>query len=98
HLGGEDFAYAALEREPPVSGARPWRTAAALGGEVEQPAVLQIVQLRAEEAAPVAKFGVVDLELMPVIAQGERGGMAVGQGSEASEMVDPFCVRQASQP
>ena len=39
HLGGEDFAHAALQRQPAVGGARPGRAAAALGAEIEQPAV-----------------------------------------------------------
>ena len=39
HLGGEDLAHAALERQPAVAHARPGRRARALGAEVEQAAV-----------------------------------------------------------
>ena len=72
HLGGEDLAHAAFQRQPAVGGARPGRAAAALGAEIEQPAVLEVVHLREQEAAPVAELGIVAAELVAVIAQRQR--------------------------
>ena len=72
HLGGEHLAHAALQRQAAVGGARPGRAAAALGAEVEQPAVLEVVHLGEEEAAAVAELGVVNAELVAVIAQRQR--------------------------
>ena len=45
HLGGEDLAHRALQRQPPVGGAAVGREARALGAEVEQPA-RAVAQLR----------------------------------------------------
>ena len=65
HLRRQHLAHAALQRQPAVAAARPRRLAAALGAEVEQPAVAGIAQLREQEAAAVAEVGVVDAELWP---------------------------------
>ena len=97
HLGGEDFAHAALQRQPAVGGARPGRAAAALGAEIEQPAVLEIVHLGEEEAAAVAELGVVGAELVAVVAQRQRRRVAAGQWLEAAEMVEPFGVGEGAQ-
>ena len=43
---------------------------------LQQPAILQIVHLRVEEATAIAEIGVVVAELMPVIPQGQRLGVA----------------------
>ncbi len=37
HLGSEDFAYRALERQPTVTRATPWRLAGTLGAKVHKP-------------------------------------------------------------
>jgi hypothetical protein len=71
HLGCEDFAHAALEGKAPVGAARPRRAARALGREIEQAAVLEVITLGEEKAAAVAEVGVVKLELVTVIAERE---------------------------
>ena len=57
HLGRQHLAHAALQGEPAVAAARPWRLAAALGGQIEEAVVLHVAQLREEEAAAVAERG-----------------------------------------
>ncbi len=59
HFGRENFAHAALERQPAVALARPGRAPAALGAEIEQPPVLGVAQLREQKAAAVAEIGIV---------------------------------------
>ena len=86
HLGGEDLAHAALQRQPAVAAARPGRRARALGAEVEQAAVDEVAHLGEEEAAAVAEVGVVDAELVAVVAQRQRLGEAAGQRLEAAEV------------
>ena len=95
HRGRQHLAHAALEREPPVGAARPGRLAAALGAEVEQAAVAEVVELGEEEAAAVAEVGVVHAELVAVVAQRERLREAAGQRLEAAEMRDPLLVGRA---
>jgi hypothetical protein len=89
HLGREDLAHAALERQPPVALPRPRRLARPLGAEIEKPAVLEVAHLGEEKPAPVAEVGVVGAELVPVVAQRQRLGQAAGQRLEAAEMPDP---------
>jgi hypothetical protein len=89
HLGGEEFAHAALEGQASVTAARPGRLAGALGAEVEQAAVDRVAQLGEEEAATVADLGVVGAELVAVVAQGQRFLEAAGQGFEPAEMREP---------
>jgi len=98
HGGGQHLAHAALQRQPSVRRARPRGLAAALGGEVEQASVQQVVQLREQEAAPVAEIGVVRAELVAVVAQRQRRLQRAGQRDEAAEMVDPCLVRQPVEP
>jgi hypothetical protein len=98
HLGRQHLAHAALERQPPISAARPGRLAAPLGGEVEKPSVLEIVRLREQKAAPVAELGVVGAELMAVVAQRQRLPEAAGQRLEPPEVRDPFLIRQPVEP
>ena len=86
HLGREDLAHAALQRQPPVAAARPGRRARALGAEVEQPAVDEVARLGEEKAAAVAEVGVVGPELVAVVAQRQRLGEAAGQRLEAAEV------------
>ena len=95
HLGGEDLADAALERQPAVGAARPGGLAGALGAEVEQPAVGEVAELGVEEAAAVAEVGVVHAELVAVVAQRQRLGEAAGQRLEAGEAGDPGGVVEA---
>jgi hypothetical protein len=52
-----------------------------------------VFELREEEAAAVAEVGIVELELMPVIAQRQRLLEAAGQRLEPAEMLDPFARR-----
>ena len=86
HLGGEDLAHAALQRQPAVAAARPGGLARALGAEVEQAAVGEVAQLGEQEAAAVADVGVVHAELVAVVAQRQRLGEVAGQRLEAGEM------------
>src|SRR5262249_8347600 len=72
HLGREDLADAALQRQAPVAVARPRRPPAALRSEVEQAIVDGIDELREEEPAPVAERRVVGPELVAVVAERER--------------------------
>ena len=73
HLGGEQLAHAALQRQPAVAEAAVGRLARALGAEIEEPAV-RVAQLREQEAAAVADVGIVHAELVAVIAQRQRLG------------------------
>ena len=86
HLGGEDLAHAALQRQPAVAAARPGGGARALGAEVEQAAVGEVARLGEEKAAAVAEVGVVGAELVAVVAQRQRLGEAAGQRLEAAEV------------
>ena len=86
HLGRQHLAHAALQRQPPVAAARPGRLARALGAEIEQAAVRAVAQLGEQEAAAVAEVGVVDAELVAVVAQRQRLGEVAGQRLEAAEM------------
>ena len=98
HLGREHLAHAALQRQPAVAAARPRRLAAALGAEIEQPAVGGVAQLREEEAAAVAEVGVVRAELMAVVAQRQRLREVVGQRLEAAEVALPLGVGEGVEP
>src|SRR6185312_15929295 len=79
--------------QPAVAHARPRRAAAALGTEVEQPAML-VLELREEEAAAVAEIRIVGLELVAVIAQRQRCLERAGDRHEAAEMVEPPFVAE----
>ena len=73
HLGREDFAHAALEGQATVALARPGRASAAFGRQIQQAlGAGALLGLSEEEAAAVTKIGVVALELMAVIAKGDR--------------------------
>src|SRR4051794_21639278 len=74
------------------------RAAAALGAEVEQVAIAQVMQLREEKAATIAEIRVVGSELVVVVAQRQRPFEAAGQRREAAEMLDPFRVAQPAEP
>ncbi len=95
--GRQHLPHAALEGEPSVGAPGPRRRAAALGAEVEQPPVPEVVHLREQEAAAVAEFGVVRSELVAVVAQRQRRLEAAGQGLEPAEMGDPVRIRQAAE-
>ena len=90
HLGRQHLAHAALERQPAVAAARPRRAARALGAEIEQAAVVEVIALGEEEAAAVAEVGIVGAELVAVIAQRQRLREAAGQRLEAAEMGEPL--------
>jgi hypothetical protein len=98
HFGRENFPHAPLEREPTVAAPRPGRLAAALGAEIEQPAVLRVAQLREQEAAAVSELGVVNTELMAVVAQRQRLREAARQGLETAEMRQPLRLAQHVEP
>ena len=55
------------------------------------------MELGEQEAAAVAKVGVVRAELVAVVAQGQGLLEAAGQRGEAGEMSDPFGVGQRVQ-
>src|SRR5690606_26335326 len=84
--------------QPPVPSARPRRPPRALGPEIEQPSVPEILELRKEEPAPVAEIGVVSLELVSVIPQRQRLLERSRQRREAAEMLDPLGVGQLLEP
>ena len=73
HLGREDLAHAAFQREAPVAEAAMGRLPRSLGAEVHQPAA-PVAHLREQEAAAVADLGIVHAELVAVIAQRQRRG------------------------
>src|SRR5262249_4417634 len=81
-----------LQREPPVASARPGRGAAPLRSEIEEPPVERVAELRVQEAAAVADRGVVNLELVPVIAKRERLAQAAVERREAREAIDPLAI------
>src|SRR6202041_1130426 len=85
HARRQHLAHAPFQGETPIAGARPGRAARALGREIEKP-ILLVIGLREEEAASVADLGVVNLELMAVIAKRQRMRVILGQGKEAGEM------------
>src|SRR5690606_6756543 len=98
HLGREHLAHAALERQASVAAARPRRGAAALGREVEEPAVLGVEQLPGEKAAAVAEVRVVHAELVTVVAQRERFGEVLGQRREGGEVALPLVRVELAEP
>ena len=71
HLGGEDLAHPALQRQPAVAEAAIGGLTRTLGAEIEQ-AAAGISELREQEAAAVADIGIVHAELVAVIAQRQR--------------------------
>ncbi len=107
HGRRQRLARPALQRQPPVGMTRPRRLARAFGAQVEKAGFFcfpnaslaeggclrDFPHLRRQEAAPVADVGVVNAELMAVIAHGHGAGLA-GQGLEPAEMGDPFRVAQ----
>ena len=97
HFGGKDFAHCAFQGQAAIAHPAPRRGTAALGAKVHQPALI-IAALREQEAAAVAKIGVVGTELVAVITQRQRSGQAAGQGDEAAEMLQPRIVTQPGQP
>ena len=97
HFGGKDLAHRAFEGQAAIAHPAPRRGTAALGAKVHQPALI-IAALREQEAAAVAKIGVVGTELVAVITQRQRSGQAAGQGDEAAEMLQPRIVTQPGQP
>ena len=85
HLGREQLAHPALQRQPPVAEAAVGRLPRSLGAEVHQPPG-SVAQLREQEAAAVADIGIVHPELVAVIAQRQRLRQVAGQRREAAEM------------
>ena len=83
---------ASTSRTPPFSvrrpspRARPRRLARALGPQVEEPPGPRLAQLGEQEAATVAEIGVVNAELMAVVAHRQRLRLVAGQRLEASEV------------
>ena len=94
HFGGQHLAHAAFQRQPTIGGARPWGSARALGGEIEEALVFEVIGLRKQEPAPIAEEGIIGLKLMAVIAQRQRLLEAAGQRLEAAEMGDPLLIGQ----
>ena len=100
HLGGQHLAHAALQCQPPVAEARVRRLARTLGGQVQQPPahISPLAHLGVEEAPAVADLGVVSLELVAVVAGGQRLREVARQRLEAGEGGLPFGRRQRLQP
>ncbi|MNE06383.1 hypothetical protein D3C80_989710 [compost metagenome] len=96
HGRRQGLAHPALQRQPPVRMARPGRLSRTLGAQIQEPS-RSVPHLRRQEAAPVADLGIVNAELVAVIAHGHGIGLA-GQGLEAAEMGQPFGVAQGLQP
>src|SRR5262249_56480892 len=92
HLGREHLAHAALEGQPTVAATRPRRLSGPLRTEVEQAAVLDVVELGVQEAATVAELRVVDAELVAVIAERQALGEVVRQRIERREASLPLRV------
>ena len=88
HLGREHFAHSALERQAAVGMAAVRRLARTLRAKVEQAAAI-VAELGEGEAAAVADLRVVHAELMPVVAQRQRLGEVVGQGSNRQKCASP---------
>ena len=97
-LGRKDFTHTALQGEPSIAPPRPRCLSRALGAEIEQSSVVEIVQLREQKSAAVAEVGIVTAELMAVITQRQRRWMRAGQRFEFSEMRNPFVVAQRVEP
>jgi hypothetical protein len=97
HLGGQNFAHRAFQRQPPVARAAPWGGAAALGAQIEQPP-FAIEHLRKQKAAPVAQLGVVNPELVPVIAQRQGARQIAFQRLEPREMIKPGRIASPPSP
>src|SRR5882724_2964398 len=97
HFGGEHLAQAAVQREAAVAFARPGRLAASLGSKVQKAARFSIAHLREEKAAAVTEIGIVDAELMAVVAQRQGVREIFRQRREPAKMVHPFIVGQSVQ-
>src|SRR5918993_1342604 len=91
HLGGEDFANPALERQPAVRRSAVGGLAGAFGSEVKQPISI-VAKLREQEAAAIADVGIVHPELVAVVAERERLLEVIGERLEAAEMRRPLSV------
>ena len=97
HFGRQDLAHRAFQRQPSIAAPAPRRGARSLGAEIHQ-APGFVPHLSEQKAAPVADLGIVDPELMPVIAQRERLGEIAGHGIEPPEMAYPVGIAQFRQP
>jgi hypothetical protein len=98
HGAGQKLAHPALEGQPAVGPPRPGGAARPLGAEIEEAAVLEVVCLREEKAAPVPEVRIVAAELVAVIAQRQRGGETARQRLEAGEMGKPLRLTEIAQP
>jgi len=98
HFGCQHLADAALQRQPAVGGARPGSSAGTFRRKVEEATVVEVIDLREEEAAAVAEKRVVGLKLMAMVAQRQRLVEAAGQRFEAAEMGNPLVVSSPSSP
>ena len=97
HLGGQNLPHRALQRQPPIAPTAPRRGARSLSAEIhESPGF--VPHLGEEKASSIADLGIVDPELMTVIAQRERVGEIAGQGIEPPEMAHPVGIAQIIQP
>src|SRR5690606_2568188 len=98
HFGGQHLAHATLEGKPAVATARPGRPARALGAEIEQPPVFEVVSLCEEKAPAIAQIGIVGTELVTVIAQGKWLRQRARQGLKAPEMGKPLRIAEPIEP
>ena len=97
HLCRQQFAHRALERKPSVGSAAVWRLPRSLGAQIHQASVGS-AQLRVQEAAPVADFGIVHAELVAMVSQCQRALQITAQRFEPAEMGDPVVIRKMIQP
>ena len=97
HLRCEDFAHASLERQTPITVARPGRLATPLGRQVQQTRLV-VQDLGEEKAAPVADTRIVRAKLVAVVALRERRREIVGQRVETREVGFPLPGRELAEP
>ena len=71
HLGRQDFADTAFQRQAAIGGTAIGRGARTLGPKVQQASRL-IAHLGEQKAAPIANLGIVHAELVAVIFERQR--------------------------
>ncbi len=95
HFGCKDFANTAFQREPAIAKATERRLARSFCAEVHQPTSI-IDCLRKQKSAPVPDIGIVNAELVPVVAERKRLRQRPFQRFEPAEMGNPLSLGQIS--
>ena len=97
HRRGQHFAHAALQRQASVPRAGPGGCPRALGGEIEQSPADRLAHLGEQEPAAIAQIGIVNAELMAVIAHRQRLAEVTRQGFETREVRAPLVIGEGLQ-